>query len=346
MSIHPSRPRLRGLRTTLAPLLAAAGLAAGLASPAFAQEKSCQGTDLIEKAKAEKPEQYAAFEVDAQKIPNAEGLLWRIEKAGAPASYLFGTMHTTEADLVDLSGPVREALGQAKTVAVEIANGDGPEVQAAVAAYVTQNAIDMSGKGLEGLTEAQTAEVKRRLAEAGLPAEAVAMLKPWFLGITLATSACELKKMASGKPNVDQTVEKIARDAGVKVVGLETVEEQFGALSKISDETARRMIRDSVATASASDDMQTTTLALYRARRVGWYLATKAETFGSAFDLTAYKDFLEDIVDRRNRLMLERSKALIDQGAAFIAVGALHLPGPNGLVALLRAQGYTVTKVW
>ncbi len=317
-----------------------------IALRAEAQELRCAGVDVIEKAKAEKPEKYAAFEAEARKIPNGEGLLWRIETKGAPVSYLFGTMHSTEADLVDLAGPVREALGQAKSVAVEIDRGDAADTQAKIAAYVSQNAIDTAGKGLDGLTEAQAAAVRKRLGEAGLPAEAAPMLKPWFLGVTLSTSACELRQMASGKPTVDGTVEKIGRDAGAEIVGLETVEEQLGAISKISPETAQRMIRDAVSTPTMTDDMQATTLALYRARRVGWYFATKADTFGEAFDLDAYKDFVEDIVDRRNRLMLERSKALIDKGSAFVAVGALHLPGRNGLVELLREQGYDVTKVW
>ncbi|MDR4305628.1 TraB/GumN family protein [Chelatococcus sambhunathii] len=333
-------------RAALAGVLLA-GLSMGWpALPAQAQEPGCKGEDVIAKAKAEKPEQYAAFEAEARKIPNAEGLLWRIETKGAPASYLFGTMHSTEADLVDLAGPVREALGQARSVAVEIVRGDAADTQAKIVAYVSQNAIDTTGKGLDGLTEAQAAAVRKRLQASGLPAEIAPMLKPWFLGVTLSTSACELRQMASGKLTVDGTVEKIGREAGADVVGLETVEEQLGAISKIAPETARRMIRDAVSTETMSDDMQATTLALYRARRVGWYFATKADTFGEAFDLDAYKDFVEDIVDRRNRLMLERSKALIDKGSAFVAVGALHLPGRNGLVELLRGQGYAVTKVW
>jgi uncharacterized protein YbaP (TraB family) len=318
-----------------------------LTAPALAEAPApCVGTDLVAKAKAERPEAFAAFEAEARAVPNAEGLLWKIDsKVGAPA-YLFGTMHTTEPDLVALSEPVKSALAEAKTVAVELADANGAGAQAEMIAYVTRNGVDFSGRGLEGLTDEQAAEIKRRLEQAGLPSSIAPMLKPWFLGLTLEVSACELKQMGAGKPTVDQVVEKTGRDAGAKIVGLETVTEQLEAVSTISEETARRMIRDAIANASSSDDLQATTLALYRGRRVGWYFAMKKETFGDALDVSAYADFLEGIVDRRNKLMFERSKALIDQGGALIAVGALHLPGPNGLVELLRKEGYAVSKVW
>ena len=333
----------------LAHALRLAALAVALAAtPARAeQEPSCQGQDLVAKAKAERPEAYAAFEAAAQKVPNAEGLLWRVEgKGGAQPSYLFGTMHTTEPDLVALAEPLRAALKEVRTVAVELADAKGATAQAEMIAFVTRKGVDFSGKGLEGLDEAQAAEVRRRLEQAGMPSSIAPMLKPWFLGMTLQVSGCELRKMNDGKPTIDAVVEETAKAQGLKIVGLETVSEQLEAVSGVSEDGARRMNRDAVANASAGDDLQTTTLALYRDRRVGWYFEMKRETFGVAFDVSAHADFLEDIVDRRNRLMLDRGKPLIDAGPTLIAVGALHLPGKNGLVELFRGAGYTLTKVW
>lgn len=328
------------------PSLAALFLA--LAAPASAAEPVvCGGVDLLAKARTETPEAYAAFERDARAIPNAEGLLWKIEAKGAAApSYLFGTMHTTEADLAALSEPVRTALAASKTVAVEIADAGGPKVQAAMVAFMTANAIDLSGRGLDGLDDSERAEVGRRLAESGMPAALAASLKPWFLGITLQLPSCETKLIASGKPTIDAGVEALGKANGATIVGLETVDEQLGAVSRMSEDTARRMIKDIVSTPSTSEDLRKTTLELYRERRVGWYLAMKGGALGPLLDVEAYADFMEDIVDRRNRLMAERSRPLIKKGKAFVAVGALHLPGPKGLVALYREVGFTVTPVW
>lgn len=315
-----------------------------LVAPAFAAE--CGGDDLVARVKVESPDKYAAFEQAGQAVPNAEGLLWRIERDGRPASYLFGTMHTTAPDLVALSEPVKTALGQAKTVAVEIADANGAASQAAMIAYVTKNGLDMSGASLQGFAPEQVSEIKRRLGQAGMPEQIATVLKPWFLALTLEVSSCELKKMSEGKPTVDANVEAIGRENGADIVGLESVTEQLDAVSKVSDETSRKMIREAVARPDGGDDQQATTLALYRARRVGWYFAMTKETFGEAMDLSSYADFVEGVVDRRNRLMAERMKPLLDKGQALVAVGALHLPGKNGLVELLRADGYTLEKIW
>ena len=43
--------------------------------------------------------------------------------------------------------------------------------------------------------------------------------------------------------------------------------------------------------------------------------------------------------------MAERAAQYLEKGNAFMAVGALHLPGKDGLVALLRDEGFTVEPV-
>lgn len=327
--------------------LAAVALALA-ASPASAEAPAlvCGGQNLLEKARIEQPDKYKAFEAAAAKVPNAEGLLWRVSgKAGAP-SYLFGTMHAVEDDLVALSEPVRAALKESRSVAVELADASGEKAQAEMLAFVSANGLDPAGRGLDGLSPEQAEAVKARLAETGLPAEIVPMLKPWFLGITMQMSSCMLKQMAGGRPTVDAVVEATGKQQGKTVVGLESMKEQLTAVSSASEDTARRMVRDAVATPTTSDDLQATTLALYRGRKVGWYFAMDKATLGHALDVSSYAEFLEDIVDRRNRLMFERSKEMVEKGGAFIAVGALHMPGPKGLVELFRQAGYQVEKIW
>jgi uncharacterized protein len=44
--------------------------------------------------------------------------------------------------------------------------------------------------------------------------------------------------------------------------------------------------------------------------------------------------------------MAKRAAPLLASGGAFIAVGALHLTGKDGLIERFRADGYTVTRVW
>lgn len=60
------------------------------------------------------------------------------------------------------------------------------------------------------------------------------------------------------------------------------------------------------------------------------------------YDETFTKKEAEVMLDNRNILWMEQIPSLMDQSSVFIAVGALHLYGTNGLVQLLRYAGYTV----
>ena len=57
-------------------------------------------------------------------------------------------------------------------------------------------------------------------------------------------------------------------------------------------------------------------------------------------------DFQRRLVDDRNQHMVERMQPYLQQGKAFVAVGALHLPGKTGLLERLQQQGYTVSRVY
>ena len=58
-----------------------------------------------------------------------------------------------------------------------------------------------------------------------------------------------------------------------------------------------------------------------------------------------YDEVMAELVGARNRAWLDRLEAELARGGAFVAVGALHLPGADGLVALLRARGWTLTRL-
>ena len=63
-------------------------------------------------------------------------------------------------------------------------------------------------------------------------------------------------------------------------------------------------------------------------------------------DEALFKALMERTLYRRNRRMAERMQAPLKQGGAFIGVGALHLPGEQGLLSLLQARGYRVSRVF
>ena len=75
-------------------------------------------------------------------------------------------------------------------------------------------------------------------------------------------------------------------------------------------------------------------------------VATAANAGLTAEERSAEAEFTRLLLVGRNELMMRRAAPLLAEGAAFIAVGALHLPGKDGLIERARAAGYRVVKVW
>jgi uncharacterized protein YbaP (TraB family) len=106
------------------------------------------------------------------------------------------------------------------------------------------------------------------------------------------------------------------------------------------------MLRASLKYYDRADDLVETMVRLYLDRRMGalWgfqvALAAKAGVSQSSF-----AGFRQALIVDRNQRMRDAALGYLEKGRAFIAVGALHLPESTGLVALLRAAGYTLMAV-
>jgi uncharacterized protein YbaP (TraB family) len=92
--------------------------------------------------------------------------------------------------------------------------------------------------------------------------------------------------------------------------------------------------------------MMETLVQMYVKRQVGaampFQLALAAE---NGVPASAFDGFKKVLLADRNIKMRDAAIPKLEKGRAFIAVGALHLPGDTGLVALLRARGYTLDPV-
>ena len=137
---------------------------------------------------------------------------------------------------------------------------------------------------------------------------------------------------------------------GKELVGLETIIEQFEAMASLPMEFHVRGLVDSVALGDRVDDVIETMIELYDEGRTGavWPMLrwVSEEIAGDDNAADGYADFEETMVHVRNETMVERARPLFDAGGAFVAVGALHLPGEQGIAALLENAGYTVTPVY
>jgi uncharacterized protein len=305
--------------------------------------KPCQGSDLTQ------VEGLAAAEAArADDLVNGDGLLWRIEKTGLAPSTLFGTIHSTDESALEIARRAAQSINGAKIVATELGGPIDTIEKANITAATLAKALDRDHDTFEGaIAPEDRQKIEKLISSLGYPAEFAHHLKPWFLAILTALPKCEAERETLNLPEVDQFLAETARDSGVKVIGLETAEEQLAAIANMRPEVAATLLTLTARDPGLNDNLYATMLRLYRESRPAEILAV-SDALGGLSDtaLAAQDEFMLALLQGRNATMAERAAPLLASGGAFIAVGALHLAGKAGLVERFRAQGYTVTKVW
>jgi uncharacterized protein YbaP (TraB family) len=330
----------RWIRFTIA---FACALAAAPAFAHFEAETTCSGDDWTDtpglaEAKAKRPDDFL----------NGDGLMWRIEKPGVAPSYLFGTIHSTDAQAVAIAHSAAAFIDKAKVVATELGGPFGPMKKAELSANMFSRAIDRDEDTFAGaIPEADREKIEKFVAARGLAVELAHHLKLWFLAVVTSLPTCEINREAADMTEVDNFLAETARDKGIKVVGLETMDEQMDALASTSPAISATILEMSAKRPTSADDDYVTMLHLYRESRPADILAIfDLDSEMTADERAAQNAFTDSMLVGRNATMAERAEPLLKEGGAFIAVGALHLPGRNGLIERFRAAGYTVSKVW
>lgn len=275
--------------------------------------------------------------VDA--IPHGQGLLFQVERDGAPASHLFGTMHSADPEIIALPEPVEEVFRGAAAVGVEV-------VQAPATDVALRGAMLLgAGRDLEALVGP---ELFGRVTEAGavygLPARHLRTFKPWALVALFSLPRAELMRGRGERP-LDDELQRRAQDQGLPVFGLETAAEQIDVFDGLDLAAQVELLETAL-------DQQPQIEDWWVATRRAYLLRDTASLYGLMLEQSAAGDpelaarLVERLLDRRNERMVERMAPRLAAGRAFIAVGALHLPGERGVLRLLEEQGYEVTRVY
>jgi uncharacterized protein YbaP (TraB family) len=264
----------------------------------------------------------------------SHGLLWEISKTGQPPAYLFGTIHSEDPEVLDLPAAVTEAIAASNSIVLEIL------MDADAMKYSSTAMLMMDGRLLADVIGLPLYEqVAVAIETRGIPDLVLNHMKPWAAAVTLSTPALKTGEV------LDRVLYQDAVQQGKAVYGLETLQEQLGLFDSMPEADQIALLRDAVDNFPELAAMQAALLAAYKQRDLGGLLAIYEASMQGG-DQRLAEDFQRRLVDDRNQRMVERMQPYLQQGKAFVAVGALHLPGKTGLLERLQQQGYTVTRVY
>ncbi|MCD7108330.1 TraB/GumN family protein [Rhizobium sp. DKSPLA3] len=341
---------LVSLAALLPVILLAALVAACLnVGSARAQETACNGVNLLESWQKAAPDRVARVTAEAALVPNGTGTFWKIEKPGVPASYLLGTMHVTDPRVLAMPQGAPDAFAGAATVIVE--SDEILDERRAQAALFSDPSLTMftDGSTIESYLDAdQKVILTEGLKARGLPLAAVARMKPWMIASFVSLPPCELSRKAGGAVFLDQKLAQDAVATGKTLKGLETMVEQIHALNDLPMAFHISALVDTLKLGNLVEDAMETTTELYLEGRIATImpmLKAASETVEGSDSEQESVAFEQRIVTDRNHVMATRARPSLDAGNAFMAVGALHLPGPEGVIELLRKDGFTLTAM-
>lgn len=283
-----------------------------------------------------KPAEKAVTYTPESIIPTEKSLAWKISGKGLKKpSYLYGTIHMIPKSEFELPNAIREGLDNVERVTFEIDMKEMTNIVSQMG-LITKSFM-AGGKTLKDLLNAEDyALVKAKMAEKGLPGGMFERMKPMFLS-TLFSSE-EEEGGAENITSVEMELYKMSKRRKLESDGLETAAYQMAVFDSIPYTVQAKMLvdglrsMDSIDTgASQLDDM----LRMYREQDITAMQAMIGEDSG----MGQYEDIL---LKKRNQNWIPVMSRMMADKPTLFAVGAGHLGGEYGVVALLRRAGYRV----
>jgi hypothetical protein len=271
---------------------------------------------------------------------------YRIEGHGGGTLLLMGTVHVGPPEGWHFSPAILEGIEQANRFVLELdprtATGD------TIGSLLAETVAIRPPSTLMTLVSPETAKLLDEndavLAQMGMPRLARKWKKPWYIALTLlewATTRSGFSSSASAESVVLEALESRP------LIGLETIEEQLGLFDKLSPQLQDIMLRDALL---RLDTTVEEIHALVDAWRRGDEDQLDELTREGIDELPGLEDFYRIVLIDRNQRWMTHFKSLLDDTTysgetVFVAVGALHLVGDDGLVSLLRTSGYEARAI-
>lgn len=256
-------------------------------------------------------------------------LLWEISGKGLThKSYLFGTIHMIPSKDFYLSPKLDEAFGKSSKVVFEIDLKKMEDIASILPLMMKSFMPDQKISDL--VTEEEYQLIEKYFEDKGLPMVLLERVKPMFLYALLSGD------MFSEATSYELQLWEKAQIQNKKTDGLETAEFQMSIFDSIPYPVQAKLLVQSI-----KDNQQT---GKEYERMIELY---KNEEIQKLYDLIVnetqdFESFNDIMVFQRNKNWIPKIEKMIAEESVFFAVGAGHLAGKEGVIHLLKNQGYTL----
>lgn len=265
-------------------------------------------------------------------LKNGESMLWKVEGNDIQTSYFFGTMHMINSEYYRFSENLTSRIEKSDAIIMEVGGMPNP--------LKTFQLMSLdSGTVHSYFTSEQLIELLTFMdQELGItPQEfdqTYGAMKPFFLLQTISQNYFE-----PTAKSYDLTIMSIAGEKEIPLIGLETIEEQLGFFDEVPIDKMAEMIIESIRDYEKEAKNIIKLMELYSKEKVDKLIPLLNK------QSPEFMEFADLFLYNRNRAWVPKLSEEMKDKSCFVAVGAGHLFGENGLIDLFEKKGYTLTAI-
>ena len=271
---------------------------------------------------------------DAERF--GRGLLWQISRDGIAPSQVYGTIHVADARLAELPARVRERFDAAKSLMLEfVPDAYTRERFLEAAMFLDQQTLE-DKIGREDFERAV-----EFLSPIGLSREVINKLKPWGVLLNLRNP----QRATQGEP-LDSQLLQLARARRLPLAQIEGVEEQIFTFDEFPMDSQVALLKHSLAHRDELAALAERTLEAYLEGDLAAIWRLREQFIARHPQVAPHQAAMtKRVVHDRSVVMAFRMQRQLRRGEAFVALGALHLYGEKGVLALLERDGYRAARL-
>ncbi|MDQ6842905.1 MAG: TraB/GumN family protein, partial [Bacteroidota bacterium] len=265
-----------------------------------------------------------------KKQKNSKTLLWEVSGNGlARPSFLFGTFHLLCRDDIHFSDQLLQAIQSSNEIYMEL-DMDDPSTLLSGMLYMNMK----NGKKLQDLYSAdEYNRIQKYFADTlHTPMMLFQKAKPYFLVALLYPRMMN----CSSPAGVEEELLKVAKENKKEIKGLETMQFQASVFDSIPYDWQAKELLKNIDSFAVYKKEFADLVDLYKNQNLD---SMQNMLVNSEFGSDKYDDLL---LKNRNKNWVGQLKNIMKNESVFVAVGAGHLTGDDGLIALLKKMGYKV----
>lgn len=304
----------------------------------------CDGTDLIAALPAADRE---ALSDRAAATAHANGLLWQASR-GDTRITLFGTYHFEHEQTTAHLTALTPLIDRADTIYLEVSNADQSQLQRELADDPSIMFITEGDTLPDLLGEEDWQRLSAEMQARAIPGFMAAKFKPFWAAMMLGIGPCEARNAAAKENGIDKQIGDYATSIGNESRSLEDFRTLLTLFDSFPQDEQLDMIRLLFAWSGNADDLAYTLRQRYLAQEIAliWEFSRHISLeFGGPDAAAEFALFEEQLLINRNQGWIDVLMRDAMGKEVFLAVGAAHLPGEDGVLRLLENQGFAVSRL-